>query len=161
MKSVHPRSRWIWSVPLLLALGAMASAGAGWAQSGEEQAPGFMAAKGRVTFRVYCASCHGQYGKGDGNLAQYLKVPPADLTEISARRDGEFPRAEITEIIDGRRETRGHGVRDMPVWGDVFESPLSETEAGPSEEPEARVARKLAELVLFLESIQAEASAEE
>ncbi len=122
----------------------------------EEEAAGFMAAKGRVTFRTYCASCHGREAKGDGNLAQYLSVKPSDLTQISARRDGQFPRDEIAEIIDGRQTTRGHGSREMPVWGDVFQSPLSETERGPEEKPEDRVRRKVDELVYFLESIQAD-----
>ncbi len=121
---------------------------------GEDEASGFMAAKGRVTFRVYCASCHGARATGDGNIAKYLKVPPADLTTIASRRDGVFPASEITAYIDGRRETRGHGSRDMPVWGDVFQSPLSDTEPGPDETSEQRVTRKLKELVRFLESIQ-------
>lgn len=78
------------------------------------------------------------------------------MTRIAARREGEFPRDEIVELIDGRRQTKGHGSRDMPVWGDVFQSPLSETEPGPAEAPEERVQRKLDELVLYLESIQEE-----
>lgn len=122
----------------------------------EDEGRGFMAAKGRVTFRTYCASCHGTDGKGEGSIARYLKVEPADLTTIAARRDGEFPRDEITEYIDGRREAKAHGAREMPVWGDVFLSPLSNTEPAPEEEPEERVERKLAEVVLYLESIQVE-----
>jgi mono/diheme cytochrome c family protein len=123
--------------------------------SAEDEAPGFKAAKGRVTFRTYCASCHGREATGDGNLARYLNVPPADLTGIAARRGGSFPREEIAEIIDGRRQVKGHGDRDMPVWGDVFQSPLSDTEPAQEEDPEERVRRKIEELVLFLESIQA------
>lgn len=122
----------------------------------DDSGAGFKAAKGRVTFRTYCASCHGREAKGDGNLAKYLNTPPSDLTAISARRGGEFPREEIAEIIDGRQTTKGHGSRDMPVWGDVFQSPLAEKPGGQEEEPEERARRKVEELVLFLESIQAE-----
>lgn len=135
---------------LAAAMGLAMVPGAG----GQEDAPGFMAAKGRVTFRTYCASCHGTDGTGDGSIARYLKVEPADLTTIAERRGGVFPSEEITEYIDGRREARGHGSREMPVWGDVFQSPLSDSEPGAAEEPEARAQRKIRELVLYLESIQ-------
>jgi hypothetical protein len=43
-------------------------------------------------------------GKGDGSLADELKVRPADLTEIATRRGGKFPAVEVREIIDGRRK---------------------------------------------------------
>lgn len=157
MRSVREHSRWIWSALLVVAVLASAATGWGAARPEEEEsidAPGFLAAKGRVTFRTYCASCHGQGAKGDGNLAQYLNLPPSNLTEIAERRGGEFPRDEIIEIIDGRESAKGHGTRDMPVWGDVFKSPLAEPGSGAAEEPEERVERKLTELVLFLESIQ-------
>lgn len=156
MSCFHEHRRSSWSVLLLLAAGALVIPAWGQGSDQEASAPGFMAAKGRVTFRTYCASCHGREAKGNGNLAQYLKVQPADLTEIAVRRDGEFPRQEIVEFIDGRESVKGHGVRDMPVWGDVFKSPLSDTQPGPQEEPEERVERKLQELVLYLESIQVE-----
>lgn len=140
----------LWIAVLVLAL----TSGSAGAEEEESEARGFMAAKGRVTFRAYCASCHGPSATGDGNIASYLNVPPADLTAIAARNGGEFPTDKVTEIIDGRRQTRGHGSRDMPVWGDVFQSPLSDTEPGREEAPEERADRKIRELVLFLETIQ-------
>ena len=151
MKSSRGQIFWTLAILTAVAPGAI-----GWGtQDAETQGgAGFMTAKGRVSFQTYCASCHGRDGRGDGNLAQYLTVEPADLTEIRVRRDGQFPRQEIAEIIDGRQETRGHGSREMPVWGDVFQSPLAETERTAAEDPEERVARKLEELVHFLESIQ-------
>ena len=140
------------ALALLLALSSPCAASP---QESEEGA-GFSAAKGRVTYRVYCASCHGSTAKGDGSVAKYLKVPPSDLTEISVRRNGEFPREDVAATIDGRNAVKAHGSREMPVWGDVFQSPLSETERGPAEEGEERAERKIEELVLFLESIQVE-----
>ena len=116
--------------------------------------PGFLAAKGRTTFRVYCASCHGVDAQGSGSIAQYLTVPPADLTRIAERRDGEFPRELIHKIIDGREDVRGHGGKEMPIWGDVFQSPLAETSPPGDETGEERAERKIRELVLYLESIQ-------
>ena len=143
------------AVLALASIAALSSPCAAAPQEAEEGA-GFMAAKGRVTYRVYCASCHGTSAKGDGSVAKYLKVPPTDLTTIRTRNNGEFPRDEIAATIDGRNAVKAHGSREMPVWGDVFQSPLSETERGPAEEGEERAKRKIDELVLFLESIQAD-----
>lgn len=142
-------------VMALASIAALSSLCAAAPQEAEEAA-GFMAAKGRVTYRVYCASCHGTSAKGDGSVAKYLKVPPSDLTVIRDRHNGEFPREDIAATIDGRTAVKAHGSREMPVWGDVFQSPLSETERGPAEEGEDRAQRKIEELVLFIESIQAE-----
>ncbi|MEZ5332064.1 MAG: cytochrome c [Thermoanaerobaculia bacterium] len=113
---------------------------------------GFAVAKGRTTFRTYCASCHGEHADGHGAVAQYLTVPPADLTAISERY-GEFPTERIRQIIDGREEVRTHGNRDMPVWGDIFGTPLVPKES--TEDPEVRSGRIIDELVHYLQSIQA------
>lgn len=112
---------------------------------------GFAVAKGRTTFRTYCASCHGEHADGRGPVAQYLNVVPADLTAITGRY-GEFPTERVREIVDGRQETKAHGSREMPVWGDIFRTPLVPT--GHDEDPEQRSARIIDELVRFLESIQ-------
>ena len=101
--------------------------------------------KGRVSYNLFCRSCHGEWGKGDGSVAEFLKVPPADLTRISARHDGEFPFDEIYRTIDGR-EVRPHG-SDMPLWGNAFQ----ETEETDDEEV---IKEKLVELVYYLKSIQ-------
>ncbi len=157
MKTIRSQNLGSWAMVLMLVVGAATLTAFGPAESEEEdeqKALGFMAAKGRVTYRTYCASCHGREARGDGNLAQYLTVAPSDLTRISERRGGEFPRDEIAATIDGRSGgTKGHGSREMPVWGDVFQSPLS-ADSGPAEEPEERAQRKVAELVYFLETIQ-------
>jgi mono/diheme cytochrome c family protein len=126
------------------------------AQEESQEHPGFLAAKGRVTFRTYCASCHGKDGTGTGNLAEYLTVKPTDLTHITERSDGEFPVDRIHAIVDGRKPVRGHGGAEMPVWGDVFQSSLAQDPATVDETGEERAQRKIKELVLYLESIQAE-----
>lgn len=119
----------------------------------EQDSPAFMAAKGRVTFRTYCASCHGVEALGNGNVARFLTVQPADLTRISERYGGEFPADRIREIIDGRVEVRTHGSKEMPIWGDVFQDPLS-LEGATDEDMEQRAQRMVDELVLYLETIQ-------
>jgi mono/diheme cytochrome c family protein len=80
------------------------------------------AAKGKIIYGRYCASCHGVSGRGDGVLAADLKVPPADLTQLTARNGGIFPFAAVARAIDGRQSTRAHGAPDMPVWGEIFKS---------------------------------------
>jgi mono/diheme cytochrome c family protein len=97
-------------------------------------------------FREYCASCHGQKGKGDGPAAAALKTAPADLTRISARNDGKFPTSKIRRFIEGLDEVAAHGSRDMPVWGTVLRSPGGGGQAD--------VQLRIENLTKYLESIQ-------
>lgn len=75
---------------------------------------------GAEVFRTYCATCHGQLGRGDGPLADSMRRKPADLTEIARRNNGEYPSELVYRTIDGKQPVRGHGGPDMPVWGDAF-----------------------------------------
>jgi mono/diheme cytochrome c family protein len=77
---------------------------------------------GSDVFKTYCAACHGQNAKGDGPLADNLRVRPPDLTLIAKRMGGTFPADKVRRIIDGRNPVKGHGGPDMPVWGDAFKS---------------------------------------
>ena len=116
----------------------------------EEVSEELMAARGSVTFRVYCSNCHGEDSKGEGKLAPLLNVRPADLTRLT-REDGEFPAESVREAIDGRKEVRGHGYREMPVWGDVFQP----TEGDPLDPQGVQTAEKrIAELVAYLRTLQ-------
>ncbi len=78
------------------------------------------AAKGKITYERYCASCHGPEARGNGVIAADLRVPPPDLTTLASRSGGPFPFDAVAQAIDGRKTTRGHGSPDMPVWGEVF-----------------------------------------
>jgi mono/diheme cytochrome c family protein len=102
---------------------------------------------GSSIFRTYCASCHGETGRGDGPLAQSLRRPPPDLTGIAARHKGVFPAEKVYRIIDGRERVPGHGGPDMPVWGDAF---MRSGEATTRESVNTKIRR----LVEFLDSIQ-------
>ena len=57
---------------------------------------------GSTLYRTYCASCHGTGGRGDGPVAQHLKKPPANLTQIAVRNNGVFEAAKVGQFIDGR-----------------------------------------------------------
>lgn len=104
---------------------------------------------GRELFVRYCSACHGVDARGGGPVAELLKIPTPDLTKIATRREGRFPESEIEQIVDGRKPVRGHGTREMPVWGRRFAS--DEPFGAPSE---PSVQSQLALLVLHLRSIQ-------
>ncbi|WP_168797996.1 c-type cytochrome [Pacificoceanicola onchidii] len=82
---------------------------------------------GQNDYEMYCATCHGLSGAGDGPLSEYLTAEVPDLTTLSERNAGVFPLRHVLDIIDGSAELRGHGGA-MPVYGWVFE-----TEAGTND----------------------------
>ena len=84
--------------------------------------------QGPALYETYCATCHGPNAKGNGPEASKLKIPPADLTRISARNAGTFPLMQIERIISGEEERRGHGA--MPVWGPVFSEVTRDQDLG-------------------------------
>lgn len=87
--------------------------------------------QGPALYQTYCASCHGKDAKGDGTMAKSLKVPPADLTRISAHNGGKFPLMHIERIISGEDQTAsGHGSREMPVWGSIFSQVTRDQDLG-------------------------------
>jgi hypothetical protein len=81
---------------------------------------------GEVLYRLYCASCHGVTGRGDGPLAASLRKPPADLTTLARRAGGRFDEPDVIAVIDGKRLVAEHGPREMPVWGAVFDEELKD-----------------------------------
>jgi len=101
-------------------------------------------AAGVAIFESYCSACHGRSAKGDGPLADSLKIRPADLTLIAKRNGGAFPSDQVARIIDGRNPVKGHGGGDMPIWADAF---AKSTDAMPVDE-------KIRRLVLHLQSMQ-------
>ncbi|MGC2182749.1 MAG: c-type cytochrome [Terriglobales bacterium] len=75
---------------------------------------------GGKLFRNYCATCHGVNAKGDGPVAPALKIRVPDLTTIARRNQGDFPAAQVRNIIAGDKGFAAHGSREMPVWGPIF-----------------------------------------
>jgi mono/diheme cytochrome c family protein len=102
-------------------------------------------ARGKVTYRIYCQNCHGDAAHGDGRVAQWLTVKPTDLTQLTKKNDGAFPFDRVYRVIDGREEVAAHGMRDMPIWGQLF------IETSGSED---QVRGKILQLIHFLQSIQ-------
>lgn len=115
--------------------------------------PSLAVSLGAEDFETYCASCHGESGAGDGPVAEYLALEPADLTKLARRNGGPFPRERITAIIDGREFVKVHGPRDMPVWGDWFKAE-ADTPGLRAEERELVVRARIDALVSYIETIQ-------
>ncbi len=106
---------------------------------------------GKREFQRSCATCHGMEGKGDGPSASALNVKPADLTQMSKNHSGVFLFWRTYEKISGADEApiRGHGTREMPIWGERFR-----LERGASEEYHMGVRGRILSLVYYLQSIQ-------
>ena len=114
--------------------------------TGRLAAQPYPAPRGQALYLTHCATCHGASGRGDGPMAQYLRVPPANLAAIAARNKGIFPTATIRRIVDGRQMLAVHG-SGMPIWGDAF-SPAGSGAAADV------AAAKIRAIVTYLESIQ-------
>lgn len=114
-------------------------------------------AAGKSEFVIACASCHGESGKGNGDLAKILQIETPNLTTITKRTGGgEFPFRNTLLLIDGRNKIRAHG-GEMPVWGDryvaderAFQKPYDVSD----EAAELVALGRMTALVYYLESIQ-------
>ncbi len=80
---------------------------------------------GKREYEAKCAVCHGKDGKGAGPYADQLKRSPPDLTTLAQRNGGVFPVSRTYEAIEGAG--KGHGPRDMPVWGLDYTAQATET----------------------------------
>lgn len=104
-------------------------------------------ADGEAIFARNCTACHGYDAKGGEALVGGQVAP--DLTRISFRNGGDFPKAQILSQIDGY----GHGkAKDvMPEFGALLEGEQVPVDINGTFTP---VPRPLAALLVYLESIQ-------
>jgi mono/diheme cytochrome c family protein len=107
--------------------------------------------RGARLFVENCAVCHGAGLQGDGPMAELLVTVPPDLTRISERYDGTFPRAGMAWKIDGRDPILSHG-GDMPLFGFVF-SEMSEVIRSPGGQT-VLTSPEVIDLIAYLESVQ-------
>lgn len=103
---------------------------------------------GRDAYFRYYSACHGDDGRGNGEVAGSMQPKPADLTQLAKKHNGTFPYAEVKEIIDGRKRIPAHGSSKMPVWGKVF------VEEKTYEQPEAHAQSQTQIITSYLASIQ-------
>lgn len=127
---------------------AMAAAGAGGQRSTVDISPSLAnpSLVGADTYAFYCAPCHGKDGKGRGPVADALKTLPSDLTRLSARNGGTFPKDRVRAFVTtGERAIPAHGSTEMPVWGPTFSA------LDPNDKV---VSVRIFNVVAYLESIQ-------
>jgi mono/diheme cytochrome c family protein len=111
-----------------------------------------VAQRGKEIYMAYCGPCHGTTGKGDGEMARFLRGRPADLTLLSQKNGGQFPFWRVFAIIEGKEYIGQHGSREMPIWGTWFAGEQGSTD------PAAWIdltRGRIWQLIVYLESIQA------
>jgi len=111
-------------------------------------------ALGKSAYGALCAICHGDDGKGSGDIAELFKVPPSDLTALAKMADGQFPFVQVYNVLAEGMQERGHGEAEMPIWGDYFVSDSLEDRGMLPGDAVAIAAGRIMAVTLYLESIQ-------
>ena len=79
------------------------------------------AAAGKTTFTMFCSSCHGDGGKGDGPVGAVLNPPPRDLTkgEFKFDTDGDGKPGTDQDLLNVIVNGAGKygGSAQMAPWG--------------------------------------------
>lgn len=75
------------------------------------------AAKGKAKFEMYCVTCHGAGGTGDGPAAQALNPKPRNYTD--AKFQASKTDADIAKVIKTGGAANGLAPT-MPAWGAVL-----------------------------------------
>lgn len=75
-------------------------------------------ARGKAVYLKECAQCHGTTGEGGGPASLGLGVAPPDLTGLTMRNDGFFPREFVQRFVLGALEKDDPDAA-MPDFGTV------------------------------------------
>jgi len=106
---------------------------------------------GKEDFDNHCAPCHGIDGKGHGPELKVLPdIHPSDLTTITLKNGGVFPRQKVEDMVDGRKAIPSHKRFDMPFWGVNFQQEGKEF----TPESEAKAKTRIDALVDYVEALQ-------
>ena len=108
---------------------------------------------GKREYDNNCAVCHGSNAKGMGVYNEFLKTSAPDLTTMSKRNGGVFPVARMYEVIDGAG--KGHGTRDMPIWGQEYRIKAAEYYGDLPYNEAAFVSGRILALIDHLNKLQA------
>jgi mono/diheme cytochrome c family protein len=109
---------------------------------------------GQLEYESNCQSCHGAGGRGDGPYSINLKLPVPDLTLLAQRNGGVYPDERVRRVIDGREDIKGHGGRQMPIWGLRYGERAAEYFRGDVPDPEAFTRQRVQALAQYLRTIQ-------
>lgn len=105
---------------------------------------------GRLAFEANCAACHGDDGRGAGELGIELFTIPPDLTTLSAQNGGVFPREYVMSTIDGYERSHSFSAA-MPEFGMIDLGPTVIVEEDGVGTP---VPATLLALAAYLETLQ-------
>jgi mono/diheme cytochrome c family protein len=109
---------------------------------------------GKREYESNCIACHGKDLKG-GAYVDFLKVTPPDLSQLSRKNGGVFPFERVYGSIDGRQELKGHGSRDMPIWGKDYQVKAGEYYVDVNYDPEAFIRARIFALIDYINRMQA------
>jgi len=112
--------------------------------------PDVSAEAGQALFQANCAACHGTDARGAEGAGTELLVASPDLTTLSARNGGIYPRDYVLSTIDGYR--RGDRfAHAMPEFGAMDLGPTIIVEEDGIGTP---IPAQLLALSTWLESVQ-------
>jgi mono/diheme cytochrome c family protein len=79
------------------------------------------AAAGKMTYTMFCSSCHGDGGKGDGPVGAVLNPPPRDLStgdfKFDTDGDGKMGTDEDLLNVITHGAAKYGGSSQMAPWG--------------------------------------------
>ena len=87
-------------------------------------------------------------------MAELFEQRPRNLRSLAKDNNGVFPFSEVYQAINGRRDIRGHGSSEMPIWGDLFSEEALPMTIHPGVSAEELVQGRILSLVYYLQSIQ-------
>ena len=106
---------------------------------------------GAEDFAAFCSGCHSPAAKGNGPMASSLAHKPADLTGLSRRNGGEFPKLRVMAKIWGYTGGKD-GEAVMPNFGPLLDSPLVPYDAGDGIESPTPL--RLVQLAEYVQGLQ-------
>ena len=85
------------------------------------------AAAGKMTYTMFCSSCHGDSGKGDGPVGAVLNPPPRDLSkgDFKFDTDGDGKAGtdqDLMSVITNGAAKYGGSAQMAPWGGSLSES---------------------------------------
>lgn len=109
---------------------------------------------GKSAYGAFCAVCHGDDGKGSGQVGELFQVKPPNLTKLTERAGGRFPFPDVYHVIILGMEAPGHGTSEMPIWGDYFMADALEDRGVNATDALYIASGRALSLTYYLESIQ-------
>ena len=78
-------------------------------------------AAGKEKFTMFCVTCHGETGKGDGPGGQGLTPPPRDFSKgefkFDANKNGKVGEDADLKLVISKGPAEYGGAPFMPAWG--------------------------------------------